>query len=318
MGGPNKTKDNNEVVGYWNATGSDREIMYKDELVGYRKTLVFKRGKPKTGIKTNWIMHEYTVVDPPQPQDTTRVIFILIFYLPFYVLFRSLIVETCFSFLFGLQLDDYVLCKIYRNQERSRKDESVTGESNQSSPKTSIAVFNPNGFINDDGKLYDDQYHPSTDGHHHQPLRDQQPIFQLMGQHPFFQMGHHSIVQMDHHPIHQTSQHSILQMEQQPIHQTSQHHPIHQTSQHSIVQMDQQPIYQTSQQSIYQMSQQPIVQMGQKAIVQMGAINETDQTSEYKCMNNFEDVAPTLMETTEWEKSSYGRFCLGTLKPGFQ
>lgn len=79
MGGPNKTKDKNEVVGYWNATGSDKHIMYEDEKVGHRKTLVFKRGKPKTGIKTSWIMHEFTVVDPPQPQDSTRVIFILCF-----------------------------------------------------------------------------------------------------------------------------------------------------------------------------------------------------------------------------------------------
>ncbi|KAK8356933.1 hypothetical protein V6Z12_A05G387500 [Gossypium hirsutum] len=34
--------------------------------VGLKKTLVYCRGKPSKAQKTNWIMHEYVLSDPPQ------------------------------------------------------------------------------------------------------------------------------------------------------------------------------------------------------------------------------------------------------------
>lgn len=59
--------------GYWKATGTDKEIKFEDRTVGFRKALVFYRGSPPTGKKTDWIMHEYRVSDPPQPTRTTQV-----------------------------------------------------------------------------------------------------------------------------------------------------------------------------------------------------------------------------------------------------
>ncbi|XP_058198367.1 NAC transcription factor 47-like [Rhododendron vialii] len=64
---PNRATDN----GYWKATGADKFVHYKDQVVGPRKALVFYEGKPKPGkgIKTNWIMHEFRVKGPPRIKE---------------------------------------------------------------------------------------------------------------------------------------------------------------------------------------------------------------------------------------------------------
>ncbi|XP_076927417.1 NAC domain-containing protein 7-like [Bidens hawaiensis] len=47
------------VAGFWKATGRDKAIYYKQDLVGMRKTLVFYKGRAPNGQKSDWIMHEY-------------------------------------------------------------------------------------------------------------------------------------------------------------------------------------------------------------------------------------------------------------------
>ncbi|KAL2459328.1 NAC transcription factor 29-like [Forsythia ovata] len=54
--------------GYWKASGADNMVKRNGENVGCRKALVFNEGKPPNGAKTSWIMHEYTVNNPPTPQ----------------------------------------------------------------------------------------------------------------------------------------------------------------------------------------------------------------------------------------------------------
>ncbi|KAF5197828.1 Nac domain [Thalictrum thalictroides] len=51
--------------GYWKATGLDKRIVASkcNQVVGMKKTLVFYRGKPSKASKTDWIMHEYRLVD---------------------------------------------------------------------------------------------------------------------------------------------------------------------------------------------------------------------------------------------------------------
>ncbi|KAF8018380.1 hypothetical protein BT93_H3307 [Corymbia citriodora subsp. variegata] len=68
---PNGNRSNRATVsGYWKATGIDRRIVSSRShqlVVGLKKTLVFYRGKAPHGSKTDWIMHEYRLVDGLAP-----------------------------------------------------------------------------------------------------------------------------------------------------------------------------------------------------------------------------------------------------------
>lgn len=58
--------------GYWKATGADKKVKdTANTIIGFKKSLVFYKGKPPNDDKTNWIMHEYRINNPPPRRSTT-------------------------------------------------------------------------------------------------------------------------------------------------------------------------------------------------------------------------------------------------------
>ncbi|CAA7396730.1 unnamed protein product [Spirodela intermedia] len=51
--------------GYWMPTGVEKPVTSAGRNVGIKKYLAFYAGQAPVGIKTNWVMHEYHLLDCP-------------------------------------------------------------------------------------------------------------------------------------------------------------------------------------------------------------------------------------------------------------
>ncbi|KAB1208112.1 NAC transcription factor 29 [Morella rubra] len=100
---PNGVRPNRATVsGYWKATGTDKAIYSGSKYVGVKKALVFYKGRPPKGIKTDWIMHEYRLSDSrKQPSKHAG----------------------------SMRLDDWVLCRIYKKRHMAKPLELKEEES---------------------------------------------------------------------------------------------------------------------------------------------------------------------------------------------
>ncbi|KAK6922449.1 NAC domain [Dillenia turbinata] len=99
---PNGNRSNRATgSGYWKATGNDKQIISKgNQVVGLKKTLVFYRGKPPHGSRSDWIMHEYRL---PSSLDSKK--------------------TSSQGLMF--QMENWVLCRIFLKKRSSKNEEEI-------------------------------------------------------------------------------------------------------------------------------------------------------------------------------------------------
>lgn len=73
--------------GYWKTTGKDREIRNGSRVVvGMKKTLVYHKGRAPRGERSNWVMHEYRLVDEEIVKAGVQKVSLWSFFKEFYVM----------------------------------------------------------------------------------------------------------------------------------------------------------------------------------------------------------------------------------------
>ncbi|PON36886.1 NAC domain containing protein [Parasponia andersonii] len=99
---PNGARPNRAAAsGYWKATGTDKTIVTPvaagggHRNIGVKKALVFYKGRPPKGVKTNWIMHEYRLAETPTYAYSN-------------INKPNKLKDS------SMRLDDFVLCRIYK------------------------------------------------------------------------------------------------------------------------------------------------------------------------------------------------------------
>ncbi|XP_010243336.1 PREDICTED: NAC domain-containing protein 17-like [Nelumbo nucifera] len=109
-------------LGYWKATGKDRNITCNSRTVGVKKTLVFYKGRAPSGERTDWVMHEYTMDEEE--------------------LKRCSVVQDC-----------YALYKVYKKSGPGPKNGEQYGApfreeewADDDNPADTTTVQQPNGF----------------------------------------------------------------------------------------------------------------------------------------------------------------------------
>ncbi|XVE59805.1 hypothetical protein DITRI_Ditri05aG0076400 [Diplodiscus trichospermus] len=110
---PNGERPNRAAAsGFWKATGTDKPILTSESKnIGVKKALVFYTGRPPKGVKTEWTMNEYRLLDRMIKPSRLKG---------------------------SMRLDDWVLCRVRRKGNISKNtlevQESNTTESMQYSP----------------------------------------------------------------------------------------------------------------------------------------------------------------------------------------
>ncbi|GAB2258862.1 hypothetical protein Droror1_Dr00015022 [Drosera rotundifolia] len=120
---PNGARPNRAATsGYWKATGTDKPILSSGgaHRVGVKKALVFYGGKPPRGIKTDWIMHEYRLVDAATRNVNKN---------------KPPVICDSNNKRKSMRLDDWVLCRVYKKNNTHRQMDHERDDSLEEAPQ---------------------------------------------------------------------------------------------------------------------------------------------------------------------------------------
>ncbi|KAL5998862.1 hypothetical protein ACLOJK_009810 [Asimina triloba] len=109
--------------GYWRATNADQAISAGKEIVGYKSRLVFYKGKYPGGKKTDWVMREYRTNKKDSPTTSVGDVKNLKARMKLKTFSPN---ELCFV----LQMDGFVLCRVYELRRGSKNTTPVLNEEN--------------------------------------------------------------------------------------------------------------------------------------------------------------------------------------------
>ncbi|CAL9136805.1 unnamed protein product, partial [Musa textilis] len=122
---PNGKRSNRAASsGYWRATGKDKQIVTSgcNQVVGIKKVLIFYRGKPPAGSRTEWIMHEYRLAGSdnsalifPQRKNSTH----------------GMMVPN----------QDWVLCRIFKKRRPTNMVDEIEQDRDEGKIRSSAAGF---------------------------------------------------------------------------------------------------------------------------------------------------------------------------------
>ncbi|KAF9689006.1 hypothetical protein SADUNF_Sadunf01G0046900 [Salix dunnii] len=124
---PNGNRSNRATgSGYWKATGIDKQIVTSKgkQVAGMKKTLVFYRGKPPHGTRTDWVMHEYRLAST----ETTAC---------------NALKNNSTQGPVAVPMENWVLCRIFLKKRGSKNEENIQAGNENRLPKlrTTKPVF---------------------------------------------------------------------------------------------------------------------------------------------------------------------------------
>ncbi|WOL18908.1 NAC domain-containing protein [Canna indica] len=109
--------------GFWKATGCDRPVRSAADpkrLIGLKKTLVYYEGRAPRGSKTDWVMNEYRLPDPP-PSSADA----------------------------SSPKEDIVLCKVYRKATSMKELEQRAAAMEEETTMTTVSSSQNSGSVAD-------------------------------------------------------------------------------------------------------------------------------------------------------------------------